>query len=133
MTTSPRHHTRRCAGRQRPVVRIGDHHFETRIGSSGGTKTVLPWMIAVGYFMLRQEGDGHRAFALTVNLRETRPMMRRARRRRTSARRPRRRCANSVQIYFVQPTSLWKEASYRPSIAEHAPTAEPKVPTGTGA
>ncbi len=39
----------------------------------------------------------------------------------------------AVQVYFVQPTSLWKEASYRPSIAEHAPTAEPKVPTGTGA
>jgi hypothetical protein len=38
----------------------------------------------------------------------------------------------AVQVYFVQPTSLWKEASYRPSIAEHAPTAEPKVPTGTG-
>jgi len=39
----------------------------------------------------------------------------------------------AVQVYFVQPTSLWKEASYRPSIAEHAPSAEPKVPTGTGA
>ena len=39
----------------------------------------------------------------------------------------------AVRVYFVQPTSLWKEASYRPSIAEHAHSAEPKVPTGTGA
>ena len=38
----------------------------------------------------------------------------------------------AVRVYFVQPTSLWKEASYRPSIAEAQP-AEPKVPTGTRA
>lgn len=38
----------------------------------------------------------------------------------------------AVRVYFVQPTSLWKEASYRPSVAERAPTPEPKVPTGTG-
>ncbi len=39
----------------------------------------------------------------------------------------------AVRVYFVQPTSLWKEASYRPSIAEQAHPTEPKVPTGTGA
>ena len=41
----------------------------------------------------------------------------------------------AVRVYFVQPTSLWKEASYRPSIAEqtHQPadSAESKVPTST--
>ncbi len=37
----------------------------------------------------------------------------------------------AVRVYFVQPTTLWKEASYRASIAEaHSP--ESKVPTGTG-
>jgi cellulose synthase/poly-beta-1,6-N-acetylglucosamine synthase-like glycosyltransferase len=34
----------------------------------------------------------------------------------------------AVRVYFVQPTSLWKEATYRPSIAEQ--TSESKVPTG---
>ena len=38
----------------------------------------------------------------------------------------------AVRVYFVQPTSLWKEASYRPSIAEHAHSTDPKIPTGTG-
>lgn len=42
----------------------------------------------------------------------------------------------AVRVYFVQPTSLWKEASYRPSIAEQqtpqrADSPESKVPTGT--
>ena len=36
----------------------------------------------------------------------------------------------AVRVYFVSPTSLWKDVSYRPSIAERA---EPKVPSGTGA
>jgi len=35
----------------------------------------------------------------------------------------------AVRVYFVQPTSLWKEATYRPSIAEQAQPTEPKVPT----
>ncbi len=34
----------------------------------------------------------------------------------------------AVRVYFVQPTSLWKEATYRSAIAEQA--AESKVPTG---
>jgi cellulose synthase/poly-beta-1,6-N-acetylglucosamine synthase-like glycosyltransferase len=33
----------------------------------------------------------------------------------------------AVQVYFVQPTSLWEEASYRPSAAARAHAAEPKV------
>ena len=37
-----------------------------------------------------------------------------------------------VSVYFVQPTRLWKEATYRPSIAEQ-PHAETKVGTGSGA
>ena len=39
----------------------------------------------------------------------------------------------AVRVYFVPPASLWKEASYRPSIAEQAHSTEPKVPTGSGA
>jgi biofilm PGA synthesis N-glycosyltransferase PgaC len=39
----------------------------------------------------------------------------------------------AVRVYFVQPTTLWKEATYRPSVAEKAHSTEPKVPTGTGA
>lgn len=35
----------------------------------------------------------------------------------------------AVRVYFVQPTSLWKDVSYRPSIAE-TPSSEPKVPSG---
>jgi hypothetical protein len=38
----------------------------------------------------------------------------------------------AVQVYFVQPTSLWKDVSYRASVAEQSPSSEPKVPTGTG-
>jgi cellulose synthase/poly-beta-1,6-N-acetylglucosamine synthase-like glycosyltransferase len=38
----------------------------------------------------------------------------------------------AVRVYFVQPTSLWKDVSYRPSIAERSPSSEPKVPSGTG-
>ena len=38
----------------------------------------------------------------------------------------------AVRVYFVPPASLWKEASYRASIAEQAHSSEPKVPTGTG-
>ena len=41
----------------------------------------------------------------------------------------------AVRVYFVQPTSLWKEASYRSALAEPSPqsadSAESKVPTGT--
>ncbi len=37
----------------------------------------------------------------------------------------------AVRVFFVQPTSLWKEASYRPSIAEQAPVNGPKLPTGS--
>jgi hypothetical protein len=33
----------------------------------------------------------------------------------------------AVRVFFVSPTSLWKEASYRPSIAEQAHAAEPKT------
>ena len=39
----------------------------------------------------------------------------------------------AVQVYFVQPTKLWKEATYRPSIAEQPHGAETKAGTGTGA
>jgi poly-beta-1,6-N-acetyl-D-glucosamine synthase len=39
----------------------------------------------------------------------------------------------AVRVFFVQPTSLWKEATYRPSIAEQAHASEPKVSTGTRA
>ncbi len=38
----------------------------------------------------------------------------------------------AVRVYFVQPTSLWKDVSYRASIAEQTHSSEPKVPTGTG-
>lgn len=38
----------------------------------------------------------------------------------------------AVRVYFVQPTSLWKEVSYRPSVAERPRPSEPKVPSGTG-
>ncbi|HUI85271.1 MAG TPA: glycosyltransferase family 2 protein [Candidatus Binatia bacterium] len=38
----------------------------------------------------------------------------------------------AVRVYFVPPTSLWKEAFYRASIAEKSHPSEPKVPTGTG-
>ena len=37
----------------------------------------------------------------------------------------------AVRVFFVQPTSLWKEASYRPSIAEQAAVNGPKVSTGS--
>ena len=41
----------------------------------------------------------------------------------------------AVRVYFVQPTSLWKEASYRSAIAEPTPrqadSPESKVPTET--
>jgi cellulose synthase/poly-beta-1,6-N-acetylglucosamine synthase-like glycosyltransferase len=37
----------------------------------------------------------------------------------------------AVRVYFVQPTSLWKEATYRASIAEQ-PHSESKISTGTG-
>lgn len=36
----------------------------------------------------------------------------------------------AVRVYFVPPTSLWKDVSYRPSIAE-AHSHEPKVRSGT--
>src|SRR4029077_14211510 len=38
----------------------------------------------------------------------------------------------AVRVFFVQPTSLWKEATYRPSIAE-APANGPKVQPGGSA
>jgi hypothetical protein len=37
----------------------------------------------------------------------------------------------AVRVYFVSPTSLWKEASYRPSIAEQSHPTEPKAPRET--
>ena len=39
----------------------------------------------------------------------------------------------AVRVYFVQPTSLWKEASYRASVAEGPHSNEPKVGSGAGA
>jgi len=39
----------------------------------------------------------------------------------------------AVRVYFVQPTSLWKDVSYRPSVAERPQASEPKVPSGTEA
>ena len=39
----------------------------------------------------------------------------------------------AVQVYFVQPTSLWKDVSYRPSVAERPQPSEPELPSGTGA
>jgi poly-beta-1,6-N-acetyl-D-glucosamine synthase len=39
----------------------------------------------------------------------------------------------AVRVYFVPPATLWKEASYRPSIAEQPHGAETKVGSGTGA
>jgi hypothetical protein len=42
----------------------------------------------------------------------------------------------AVRVYFVTPTSLWKEASYRNATTEQATqpseSSEPKVPTGSG-
>jgi cellulose synthase/poly-beta-1,6-N-acetylglucosamine synthase-like glycosyltransferase len=42
----------------------------------------------------------------------------------------------AVRVYFVTPTSLWKEASYRNATTEQAAQSsespEPKVPTGSG-
>jgi len=38
-----------------------------------------------------------------------------------------------VRVYFMQPTKLWKETTYRPSIAEQPHGTETKVGTGTGA
>ena len=38
----------------------------------------------------------------------------------------------AVRVYFVPPTSLWKDVSYRPSVAERPQPSEPKVPSGTG-
>ena len=39
----------------------------------------------------------------------------------------------AVRVYFVSPTSLWKEASYRSATSQPAEAAEePKVPTSTG-
>jgi hypothetical protein len=42
----------------------------------------------------------------------------------------------AVRVYFVSPTSLWKEASYRSATAKPVPDPaepeEPKVPTSTG-
>jgi hypothetical protein len=35
-----------------------------------------------------------------------------------------------VRVYFVSPTSLWKETTYRSSIAEQPHGAETKVGTG---
>jgi len=42
----------------------------------------------------------------------------------------------AVRVYFVSPTSLWKEASYRSATGQQMPqpseSAEPKVPTSPG-
>jgi cellulose synthase/poly-beta-1,6-N-acetylglucosamine synthase-like glycosyltransferase len=38
----------------------------------------------------------------------------------------------AVRVYFVPPTSLWKDVSYRPSVAERTPAAESKMTGGTG-
>lgn len=37
----------------------------------------------------------------------------------------------AVRVYFVPPTSLWKETSYRPSIAEATDSPQSKVSTGS--
>ena len=61
------------AGCQRAIVAVGDHHFEAAEGPAGGAQPFGPArMIAVGDLLFRQSGDGHRAFALAVDLRETR-------------------------------------------------------------
>src|SRR5580692_9014516 len=61
------------AGRQRAIVAVGDHHFEPAEGPAGGAQPLGPaWMTAVGNLLLRQSGNGHRAFALAVDLREAR-------------------------------------------------------------
>jgi hypothetical protein len=43
----------------------------------------------------------------------------------------------AVRVYFVKPTSLWKEASYRNAtteqVARSSESSDPKVPTSTGA
>ena len=39
----------------------------------------------------------------------------------------------AVRVFFVQPTSLWKQASYGSAAMEPAGSHEPKIPTGTGA
>ena len=38
----------------------------------------------------------------------------------------------AVRVYFVQPTSLWKDVSYRPSVAEQAHSPESKMTSRTG-
>ncbi len=38
----------------------------------------------------------------------------------------------AVRVYFVPPTSLWKDVSYRPSVAEQAHPPETKVTSRTG-
>ena len=38
----------------------------------------------------------------------------------------------AVRVYFVSPTSLWKDVSYRPSVAERTPAPESKMTSGTG-
>jgi cellulose synthase/poly-beta-1,6-N-acetylglucosamine synthase-like glycosyltransferase len=38
----------------------------------------------------------------------------------------------AVRVYFVQPTSLWKDVSYRPSVAEQAHSPESKLTSRTG-
>lgn len=39
----------------------------------------------------------------------------------------------AVRVYFVSPTSLWKDVSYRPSVAEQAHPPEAKMTSRTGA
>ncbi len=38
----------------------------------------------------------------------------------------------AVRVYFVTPTSLWKEATYRSATPQPTSPADPKVPTSTG-
>jgi poly-beta-1,6-N-acetyl-D-glucosamine synthase len=38
----------------------------------------------------------------------------------------------AVRVYFVTPTSLWKEATYRSATPQPSSPADPKVPTSTG-
>ncbi len=38
----------------------------------------------------------------------------------------------AVRVYFVPPASLWKDVSYRPSVAERTPAPESKMTSGTG-
>src|SRR5436190_95846 len=62
------------AHRQRVVIRIGDFHLKARIRAPRRSEPFEPArMIAIRDILPRQHRDGHRAFALPVDLREPRP------------------------------------------------------------